>query len=221
MWHRLWVCIGLLFAVSVSHAESRTFSKPAVNVVLVRSAEQLTDPHIITYRVAEWTQIRGKWMLPDIGYYDTGYGKDQIWFAGGGLYVVNRPRVVYYQEFYVSQEAGPEGKNARGFWIWPVVETQFKSRFFGQIAAFPTIPLNASQRWGMDIDRAKLEWAPRSHWLVGAGYSGGICSSRTWESKPFLTATRKTHTGNYEIWLQRKPAGAQVQFRYMFVQGEK
>jgi len=76
------------------------------------------------------------------------------------------------------------------------------------------------QRWGLDIDRAKSEWAPSPHWLVGAGYSGGICSSRTWESKPFLTTTRKTHTGNYEFWIQRTPAGAQVQFRYLFVQGE-
>src|SRR5690242_18243347 len=144
MQHRLWTCIGLFFAVSISHAASSAFSGPAVNVVLVRGAEQLTGPHVITYRVAEWTQIRGRWMLPDIGYFDTGYGKDQIWFAGGGYYVINKPRVVYYQEFYLSQEAGSESRNARGFWIWPVVETQFRSRFFHQIAAFPTIPLNAS-----------------------------------------------------------------------------
>ena len=220
MGYRVCAWIVILLAAMISSAEPEKASRPAVNVVLVRGAEQLTAPHVITYRVAEWTQIRGRWMLPDIGYFDTGYGKDQIWFAGGGYYVINKPRVVYYQEFYLSQEAGSESRNARGFWIWPVVETQFRSRFFHQIAAFPTIPLNASQRWGMDVDRAKFEWAPRSHWLVGAGYSGGICASRTWENKPFLTATRKTRTGNYEIWLQRTPAGAQVQFRYLFVQGE-
>lgn len=214
-----WISFCLLYAVSISWGESAS-SQPAVNVVLIRGAEQLTGPHVITYRIAEWTQIRGRWMLPDVGYYDTGYGKDQTWFAGGGYYVVNKPRFVYYQEFYVSQEAGPESKNARGFWIWPVVETQFKNRFFNQIAAFPTIPLNKSQRWGLEIDRAKTEWAPSAHWMVGAGYSGGICSSRTWESKPFLTTTRKTRTGNYEFWIQRTPAGAQVQFRYLFVQRE-
>ncbi|MBS1804488.1 MAG: hypothetical protein JST28_14075 [Acidobacteria bacterium] len=113
MKHKLCLYIGLLFAASVSHAESEVLSGPAINVVLVRGAEQMTNPHVITYRVAEWTQIRGKWMLPDIGYYDTEYGKDQIWFAGGGLYVVNRPRVTYYQEFYISQEAGPESSELR------------------------------------------------------------------------------------------------------------
>lgn len=214
-----WAYLFLALIAATCGAESKD-SNPAVNVYIVRGAEQLNGPHTVTYRLAEWTQIRGRWMVPDIGYYDTGYGKDQIWFAGGGFYLVNKPRVAYYQEFYVTQEAGPEAHNQRGLWIWPVVETRFKKSFFNQVAAIPTIPLNASQRWGFDIDRAKSEWAPSPHWLVGAGYSGGICSTRTWESKPFVTATRKTRSGNYEVWIQRTAGGAQVQLRYLFVQGD-
>lgn len=191
------------------------------NGYLVRTAEQLQGPHVITYRLVEWEQIRGRWILPDVGYYDTGYGKDQIWFAGGGVYVVRSPRVEWYQEFYVSQEAGPESRNSRGLWVWPVVDMQLRRRLSAEIAAYPTVPLDHAQRWGMDIDRAKLERELSSHWAAGVGYSGGICSTRTWQNNPFISVARRTHLGNVEFWMQRTSKGSQLQVRYSLTRGEK
>lgn len=69
----------------------------------------------------------------------------------------------------------------------------------------------------MDVDRAKIEWLATPHWMAGAGYSGGIDDARRWQNKPFMTVTRKTRAGAFEFWLQRLPAGGQVQARYMFV----
>jgi hypothetical protein len=196
-------------------------SHNTINAFLFRTAERLQGPHVVTYRLGEWEQIRGRWILPDIGYYDTGYGKDQIWFAGGGAYIVRRPRIEWYQEFYLSQEIGPQSQNRRAFWIWPVVDTQLRPHLSAEIAAYPTIPLDRAQRWGMDVDRAKIEMELTAHWVAGAGYSGGICSTRTWQNDPFVALTRKTHYGNFEFWMQRIPGGSQLQMRYSLVRGER
>lgn len=191
------------------------------DIYILRTGEQLQAPHVVTYRVGEWTQMRGRWLFPDVGYYDTGYGKEQIWFTGAGVDILSRKHFTWEQEIYFSQEAGPESHNRRSMWLWPVLDFQFGSRYSAQIAAYPSIPLNRAQRWGYDIDRAKFERAVGSHWRAGVGYSGGICNDRTWQSNPFLTVTRVTRAGNFEMWLQRISGGSQVQLRYVLVKTEK
>ena len=49
-----------------------------------------------------------------------------------------------------------ESNNKRALWIWPVIDAQMRSCLFGEIAAYPVIPPDAAQRWGADVDRAKL-----------------------------------------------------------------
>jgi hypothetical protein len=216
--------VGLLIVFVVSAAwvlSAQTVRTPVVDIYLLRTAEQLQPPHVVTYRVAEWAQMRGRWIFPDIGYYDTGYGKEQIWFTGAGADVLHRKHIDWEQELYFSQEAGPESKGRRSLWIWPVLDFRFRTRLTGQLAAYPTIPLNHAQRWGYDIDRSKLEWATGSRWRAGAGYAGGICTSRTWQNNPFVTVTRTTRIGNVEVWLQRIAGGAQVQLRYFLAQPQK
>jgi hypothetical protein len=208
--------IILLFSLPLWAVDS-TGEHPVVNIYMLRTGEQLQNPHVVTYRFFEWTQIRGRWIVPDIGYLDTGYGKDQIWFAGGGAYILQRPHLDWYQEIYVTQEAGEQSTNKRSLWIWPVLDARFRPRLIGQLAAYPTIPLDQAQRWGMDVDRAKIEWLATPHWNTGAGYSGVIDDARSWQNKPFLSVTRKTRAGDFEFWLQRLPAGGQVQARYTFV----
>jgi hypothetical protein len=208
-----------LFSARVWPAEA-DHPHSTVDFIMVRGGEQLQSPHIVTYRLIEWEQMRGRWIGPDIGYYDTGYGNDQIWFTGAGAALVNRRHFYWEQELYITQEAGPESHNRRSLWIWPVVDLQFRPRLSAQIVAYPTIPLTQTQRWGYDVDRAKLERTLTSHWLAGVGYSGGICSDRTWQSRPFLTATRKTRLGNVEMWLQSIPGGSQAQVRYLLVRKE-
>lgn len=213
-------CVLLLLLVPAPSPAAEENSRPVVNIYIIRTAEQLQAPHVITYRVFEWTQERGRWIVPDFGYYDTGYGKEQIWFAGAGAKLVHSRQVDWEQELYVSQEAGPDSENKRSLWIWPVVNMRFPARLSTQVAAYPTVPLNRAQRWGYDVDRAKLERTLSSKWSVGVGYAGGICDSRTWQSKPFLTATRRSRLGNFELWLQSIPGGSQAQVRYLLVRGE-
>jgi hypothetical protein len=216
---------GLLFIVVLFQAPiwaaDKAQPEPVVDIYLLRTGEALQSPHVVTYRVFEWTQTRGRWIAPDFGYYDTGYGQDQIWFAGAGAEVLSRRHIDWSQEIYLTQEAGPESQNKRSLWLWPVVDLRFVPRLTSEIAAYPTIPLDKAQRRGADVDRAKLEWAASPDWTAGLGYSGGICTARTWQSRPFLTVTRKTRSrGNFEFWLQSIPDGAQVQFRYLLVRDE-
>jgi hypothetical protein len=210
------------FAVfgAAAAAEQPESSKP-VNILVLRTAEQLQAPHVLTYRVAEWEQMRRRWIPFDLGYYDTGYGQDQMWFAGAGLVPASGPRFRWEQEFFVLQEAGPQSQNKRTFWVWPIVCLQPRPRLSAQIVAYPTIPLDRAQHASLDIDRAKLEWSTSSHWRAGLGYSGGFCGKPAWQSEPFLTVTRSTRAGSFEFWLQSTPGGGQLQMRYTLVRGEQ
>jgi hypothetical protein len=195
--------------------------RPVTDIFVLRAGEQLQSPHIVTYRVAEWERMWGRWILPDVGYYDTGYGKDQIWFAAAGGDVLHSKHVDWQQEFYVLQEAGSESKGKRFAWIWPIIDFRVRPRLTAQFVGYPTIPLNRVQGWSYDVDRAKIEWAASSHWETGVGYSGGVSASSACQHSPFLTVTRATREGNVEVWLERMSGGAQVQVRYVFVHEEK
>ena len=214
-------CLLFVLLLPVPSLAADAGPHPVVNIYILRTAEKLQGPHVITYRVFEWEQEHGRWLVPDVGYFDTGYGKEQIWFAGAGAKLVHSRHIDWEQELFISQEAGPESENKRSLWIWPVINMRFPARLSAQVAAYPTIPLNRAQRWGYDVDRAKLERALSSHWSVGIGYTGGLCESRTWQSKPFVSAARRTRLGNFEVWLQSIPSGSQAQVRYLLVRGEK
>src|SRR5882672_9356998 len=135
-------CVLFLVLLPVLSWAAESGSHPVANIYILRTAEQLQGPHVITYRVFEWAQERGRWIVPDFGYFDTGYGKEQIWFAGAGANLVHSRHIDWEQDLYVSQEAGPESKNRRALWIWPVVSMRFPGRLSAQVAAYPTLPLN-------------------------------------------------------------------------------
>ena len=217
--HLVLLILSILFVVRDLPAQAEN-PRPVVNIYILRAGEQLQSPNIVTYRVAEWEQMRGRWILPDVGYYDTGYGKDQIWFAGGGADVLHTRHFDWEQEIYILQEAGPESTNKRFMWLWPVLDFRFRPRLTAEVAPYPTLPLNRAQGWSFDIDRAKLEWAATSHWKAGAGYAGGVSPSSACQHRPFLTVTRSTRAGSVEAWLQQYNGGAQVQLRYSLVRGE-
>ena len=217
--HLVLLILSILFLVRDLPAQAEN-PRPVVNIYILRAGEQLQSPNIVTYRVAEWEQMRGRWILPDVGYYDTGYGKDQIWFAGGGADVLHTRHFDWEQEIYILQEAGPESTNKRFMWLWPVLDFRFRPRLTAQVAPYPTLPLNRAEGWSFDIDRAKMEWAATSHWKAGAGYAGGVSPSSACQHRPFLTVTHSTRAGNFEAWLQQYNGGAQVQLRYLLVRGE-
>lgn len=218
---RLWRYLFVVFLFSAHlRAAPPADSSPVQNIYIVRTTGQLHSPHVVNYRLVEWAQARGSWIVPDFGYYDTGYGRDQLWFAGIGKDLVTRQRFTWSQEVYFAQEAGPESRNQRSLWLWPVIGVRFTPRLSSETVLYPTLPLNRAQRWGFDIDRTKIEWAASPHWLAGAGYSSCVGAKQSWQHKPFFTATRKTHVGAVELWIQRISGGAQVQVRYQLVQGD-
>jgi hypothetical protein len=162
----LFACLGLLGATEAApqgESAPQADRPQPVNIFVLRTAEQLQSPHVLTYRVAEWEQLRGRWIPFDVGYYDTGYGQDQMWFAAAGIVPAAGPRFRWEQEIYVLQEAGPQSQNKRTLWIWPVLYFQPRPRLSAQIAAYPTIPLDRAQHKSYDIDRAKLEWSATSN----------------------------------------------------------
>jgi hypothetical protein len=217
--HLCFLLMAILFIGRDLSGES-DHNRPVVDIYVLRTGEQLQSPHVFTYRVAEWEQMRGRWIFPDVGYYDTGYAKDQIWFTGAGADILHAKHVDWQQEIYISQEAGPESGHKRSIWIWPVFDVRFRPRLTGQFVAYPTIPLDRAQRWEYSVDRTKIEWAISPHWQVGAGYAGGLCASRSWQNNPFLTVSRTTRAGKIETWLEQMSGGAQVQLRYLLVRDE-
>jgi hypothetical protein len=67
------------------------------------------------------------------------------------------------------------------------------------------------------VDRAKLEYALRRNFTLGAGYSSSQCEGPTWQNRPFLTTTLFSRSGSVEFWLERMPGGGQLQVRYKLV----
>lgn len=190
---------------------------PVADIYIARTAEQLTSPNVVTYRFVEYAQARGRWIFPDVAYYDTGYGQDQLWLAAVGAKVIGKPRFAWTQQLYFAQEAGPDATNKRSVRIWAVLDARYPHRFTSQVVPYPTIPLDRAQRAGFNFDRARMQWSATTHWRTGIGYSGGIAKDRSWQSMPFVSVTRTTRAGEFDLWVQQNASGAQVQIRYLLV----
>jgi hypothetical protein len=216
MRNRIFLLLFVLAGLHVLLAEQEEAARP-LSIYVLRTGEQLQGPHITTYRLFEYAQQRGRWIVPDVGYYDVGRPSTQYWFAGAGAELHHSDRLVWTQMLYAAQMAGSATHNERAFWIWPVLDSRYTPRLTSEVVVYPTIPLDRAERWGVDLDRAKLEYALRPKLLLGAGYNGSICAGNPWTSRPFLTATRSSRAGSWEFWLQRMPHGAQIQVRYQLV----
>ncbi len=216
MRNRLFSVLFLFACLQTSFAESADPHRP-LSIYLVHTGEQLQSPHVVTYRMLEYAQVRGRWVFPDVGYYDSGHTNDVLWFAGMGREIYRGERVTWTQELYAAEEAGSAAHNQRSLWVWPVLDVRFTPRLTGQAVAFPTVPLDRAAQWGLNVDRAKLEYALRPRFQAGAGYNSSKCAGSPWQNKPFFTTTVTNRTGAWEFWMQRMPGGAQVQLRYQLV----
>jgi hypothetical protein len=216
MQRRIFSFLFVFACVQSSFAEPAVSGRP-LSIYIVRTGEPLQAPFALSYRMVEYAQMRGRWIVPDVGYYDGGHADDALWFAGAGAEVYHGERVTFTQEVYVSQEAGSAARNQRSLWIWPVLDMRLRPRLTAQAVAYPTVPLDRAARWGFDVDRAKLEYALRPRLQAGAGYSASKCGGKEWQNKPFLTSTVTNRAGDWEFWLQRVPGGAQIQLRFQRV----
>lgn len=211
-------CFLLIFVcLPVSFAERAAQPRQLSSVFIVRTGEPLQAPYALSYHMYEYALVQGRWIFPDVGYYDAGHANDGQWFIGAGPEIYHNRHFTWTQEVYAVQEAGSAAHNQRYLWIWPILDLRFTKRLTSQTVLFPTVPLNKSARWGFDIDRSKVEYAIRPHLQVGAGYNATKSATGPWVSRPFLTTTVTNKTGAWEFWLERVEDGAQVQLRYQLV----
>jgi hypothetical protein len=214
----LLVCLLLFGSIkAVSAEETVPHHEPITATYTVRTGEQLQAPHVLTYRMVEYSQQRGRWVFPDLGAYDTGHGEDELLFAGVGAEFRPGKRATLTQVLYFGQDTGPGSHGARSLWVWPVLDLTFTPRLTAEAVVYPTIPLNRAQQAGFDVDRAKLEYVLRRNLTAGCGYSATIRAGSAWQNKPLLTTTVSTRAGSFEFWLQRIPGGGEVQLRYQLV----
>jgi hypothetical protein len=216
------ICLLVFGGIGAGRAEEISPPREPVAIAYtVRTGEQLQGPHVATYRLVEYSQQRGRWIVPDFGDYDFGQGGQRLLFAGAGAEFRPARRTTLTQIVYFSQAVGPGSHGARYLWVWPVLDVNITPRLTAETVAYPSIPLNGAAQPGFDVDRAKMEYAVHRKLTAGAGYSGSICGGSAWKNKPFLTTTVTTRAGSFEFWLQRMPGGGQIQVRYQLVRSER
>ena len=59
-------------------------ANPTTSILIARTGESFQSPHVGTYHLVEFFQLRGKWIYPDVGYIDFGTNNYHEVFVGGG-----------------------------------------------------------------------------------------------------------------------------------------
>lgn len=97
---------------------------------------------------------------------------------------------------------------------WLLATRQF-GRIVGTANYFSYTPVGDGEVVQV-LEHAKTEYAFRGgRWLAGGGYAGTKIGDAAWEDRPFVTVTRRTPIGAFEVWLQRVREGERtVQVRY-------
>jgi hypothetical protein len=189
-------------------------NSPVISMYIARTGEQFQAPHVLTYRLLEFEQMRGRWIYPDLGVVDFGHGDYRESFLGGGAVYYHGKITTLSQELYFVQDTGSTAHSARYLWVWPIADFQFKPRLGAHAVVFPYVPLNGAARAQYNVDRAKVEYAVNRGFTMGGGYSSSKTGGSAWQNKPFLTTTVTTREGAVEFWLQKVPGGGQLQMRY-------
>ena len=190
---------------------------PTKTFFMARSGEGLQNPHIAIIHYLEFFQIRKKWIYPDIGYVDFGHGNYREFFIGGGRTLIDNKIATWDQELLYVQATGPIAGSAGYLQPWTMLRVRMIPKLTSETVYFLYFPLNDSARFHQVIERAKLEYAVKKRWKIGAGYAGTRPVGGHWLNKPFITTTISTGAGAFEIWLQKIPAGEQIEIRYALV----
>jgi hypothetical protein len=213
------VCLGCAatsFAQS-SAPDGDTADPPTKTFFMARTGESLSRPYIGTIHYLEFFQIRKKWIYPDIGFVDFAHGNYHEFFIGGGRTLYDGKFATWDQELLYVQATGAAAASARYLQPWSMLRVRFAPKLTNETVYFAYFPLNDSAHIHHVIERAKFEYAVKKRWKIGAGYAGVKFAGVPWVNKPFLTTTISTKAGAFEFWLQRIPAGEQVEVRYALV----
>jgi hypothetical protein len=194
-----------------------TTAPPTKSFFLARTGERVNAPQIGIIHYFEFFQIRKKWIYPDIGYVDFAHYNYREFFIGGGRTLYDGKFATWDQELLYLQATGPAARSASYLQPWSMVRVRFAPKLTSETVYVLYLPLNDTARFHHLIERAKLEYALKKRWKVGAGYAGTKPVGGKWLNKPFLTTTISTKAGAFEFWLQRIPGGEQVEVRYALI----
>jgi len=194
---------------------------PTTTLFFARTGQSLTGPYIGTIHYAEFLQIRNRWIYPDIGYVDFAHGNYREAFIGGGRTLIDTKFVSWDQELLYVQATGPAAGSARYLQPWSMLRLRIAPKLTSETVYFAYFPLNHTAGFHQVLERAKVEYAVKKRWKVGAGYAGAVLPGGKWVNKPLLTTTISTRAGSFELWLQKIPSGAQVELRYALVHASR
>jgi hypothetical protein len=206
------LCLGCALSGFAQGATDTT--EPTTTLVLARTGVRLDSPHVGTYHYLEIIQSRGKWVYPDVGYFDAATNDYREVFAGGGRTLLESKRMTFVEELLFDQALSPAARSARYLVPWTMLKFRFTPKFTNETVYFLYLPLNDSARIQQIPERSKFEYAIKKSWKAGVGYGGYKYGDAAWQHKPFVTTTISTKAGAFEFWLQKMPGGAQIQFRY-------
>jgi hypothetical protein len=177
-----------------------------------------------TYRLGEFSQTWGRWIIPDVGYLD--FGEPQRyreWFAGFGYKIFASEKFELVEEVFFVQAEGSEANKAR--YIQPFMGAYYTPhpRINLEVSGFVYIPLNNKEgqhEWV--LEKAKIEFSV-SLLSLGVGY-GANSEEGEWVNKPFLTATLAPASGKFgslEVWyFKPREKRAQIQAHLSFSVGK-
>jgi len=208
------IVIALTCALSASAQDSPKASNPITSIFVARTGIRIDAPHVGTYHYAEFFQLHGKLLWPDVGIVDYGHDNYRELFAGAGGTIYSNKKAFVVEELYFAQATGDGAKSARYLWPWTLINYHFAPKLTADVVYFPYIPLNQSARVQNVVEHAKIDYTVNKTINVGGGYGAYKYGDGDWQNKPFVTTTVSTRGGSFEFWLQKMPGGAQVQLRY-------
>lgn len=209
--------VTTLLFVCDSNAKAQSPGNGTTTMFFARSGESLDSPHVETYHYVELLQLRGKWTIPDLGYIDFGHRNYQELFLGAGRTLLDSKRATLIEELYFVQAVGSAAESARYLWPWTMLQLRLTTKLTSETLYFPYIPLNASGRIQHVLERSKLEYGIHKDWKIGAGYAGYKFANLPWQQMPFIATTISTRVGAFELWLQKRQNGGQIQLRYALI----
>jgi hypothetical protein len=196
-------------------AQGQDSASKTATIVIARWGERAESPPTNNYHYAEFFQVRGRWIYPDIGYVDFGHNNYREFYVGGGYTFVNGKYVTAVGELLYEHALGPGTHNDRWLVPWTLLQVRITPKLSGEASYFAYAPLSSTAIVQHVLERSKLEYKMKSRWKIGAGYAGKKAENNPWQNKPFLTTTFITKEGDLEFWLQRLPQNVlQVEFRY-------
>jgi hypothetical protein len=190
---------------------------PTVSFFLARTGQQLDSSFANTFHYWEFFQVRNRWIYPDIGYVDFGHNDYREFFIGGGRTLIENKWMSWDLELLYVQATGPAARSAAYLQPFTILRLYFVPKLTGEAEYFNYLPLNDSGKFHQVLERAKIEYALKKQWKIGAGYTGVNIPGVPWQSRPLVTTTISTKAGSFEFWLQKTGGGGQVQLRYRLV----